>query len=117
MTQTLYKFYWDVYRQGEIESLFIADDEQVEAVLGMNVYFGEVLGKHSEVYGTLDAEDLTVITQEPGVIADLLRVFAGDGRAKTGTICGLNPLHALRDEEGDEVEFPLKPVKTDPLTG
>lgn len=116
MTQTLYKFYWDAHRAGEIESLFIADDEQVEAVLGMNVYFGEVLGKHSEVYGTLDEGDLTVVTQEPGVIADLLRVFAGDRRAQHGTICGLNPLHYLRDDEGDEVAFPLKLVKTDPLT-
>jgi hypothetical protein len=116
MTQTLYRFYWDVHSQGDIESLFIADDEAVDAVLGMNVYFGEVLGKHSEVYGTLDAEDLTIVSQEPGVIADLVRLFASDSRAKHGTICGLNPLHYLRDDEGDEVEFPLKLVKTDPLT-
>ena len=116
MTQTLYKFYWDVHSQGEIESLFIADDDEVEEVMGMNVYFGEVLGKHSEVYGTLDDGDLTIVTQEPRVIADLVRLFAGDRRAQHGTICGLNPLHYLRDDEGDEVAFPLKPVKTDPLT-
>lgn len=108
MTQTLYKFRWDVYRHGEIESLFIADDEQVGAVIGMTVYFGEVLGKHSEISGTLDPKDLTVITQEPGVIADLMRLFAGDRWGRSGSLCGLNPLHALQDENGDEVEFPLK---------
>ncbi len=108
MTQTLYKFYWDVPRQGDIESLFIADSEQVKVVMGMTVYFGEVLGKHSDVSGTLDPEDLTVITQEPGVIADLVRLFSGDRWERSGSLCGLNPLHYLQDENGDEVEFPLK---------
>lgn len=108
MTQTLYKFRWDVPRLGEIESLFIADSEQVEAVMGMTVYFGEVLGKHSDIQGTLDPEDLTIITQEPGVIADLVRLFSGDRYGRSGSLCGLNPLHTLQDDEGNEVEFPLK---------
>lgn len=108
MTQTLYKFYWDVHRNGEIESLFIADSEQVEAVMGMTVYFGDVLGKHSDIQGTLDPEDLTIITQEPGVIADLYRLFSGDRRSKTGTLIGLNPLHSLQDDEGNDFEFPPK---------
>ncbi len=112
MTQTLYRFYWDVQRHGEIESLFIADDEQVAAVLGMKVYLGEVLGKHSDIQGTLDAEDLLIITQEPGIIADLRRVFSGDKinsyRFRNGTLCGINPLNCIIDDEGNEVEFPLK---------
>ncbi len=112
MTQTLYRFYWDVQRHGEIESLFIADDEQVAAVLGMDIYLGEVLGKHSDISGTLDAEDLLIITQEPGIIADLRRVFSGaqtdSYRFRNDTLCGINPLNYLRDEAGDDVEFPLK---------
>lgn len=110
MTQTLYKFYWDAGRGGEIESLFIADSEQAEAAFGLDVYFGEVLGKHSEVSGTFEPKDLTVITQEQGVIADLIRLFAGERKGKRGTLCGLNPLFALQDEDGEEVEFPLKAV-------
>lgn len=108
MTQTLYKFRWDVPRQGEIESLFIADSEQVEAVMGMTVYFGEVLGKHSDVQGTLDPEDLTIITQDQRVIADLIRLFAGDRWGRSGSLCGLNPLHSLQDDEGNDFEFPPK---------
>lgn len=108
MTMTLYKFRWDAYRNGRIESLFIADSEKVAQVMGMTVYFGEALGKHSDVRGTLDPEDLTVITQKPGIIADLFHIFAGDRWGRSGSLCGLNPLYHLRDENGNEVEFPLK---------
>jgi hypothetical protein len=32
-------------------------------LLGREIYFGEI-GKHSEVYGTLDNSDMTIITNK-----------------------------------------------------
>lgn len=57
----LYKFYWDCGRQGDVEGLFFADEETVNKSIGSQVYFGEILGKHSEVYGTLEEDALDSI--------------------------------------------------------
>lgn len=54
----LWKFSWDCGRMGEVEGLFVATEKEIEKSIGKNVYFGEILGKHSEIYGTLDMEDL-----------------------------------------------------------
>jgi hypothetical protein len=36
-------------------------------LLGREIYFGEIEGKHSEVYGTLDNSDMTIITNKKEV--------------------------------------------------
>ena len=43
----LYEFYWECGRQGDLTGVFIADSESVAALLDKEIYFGEVLGKHS----------------------------------------------------------------------
>lgn len=88
MAKALYKFHWDVGRMGEVSGSFIADEAAVEAALGSYVDLGEALGKHSEVYGTLDAEDLTVVTRDSDVIEKL-----GDFSV------GYNPLDYIEHEE------------------
>ena len=57
----LYKFYWDCGRQGEVEGLFFEDEEKIQSAIGKEIYFGEILGKHSDVYGTLEEQDLKAI--------------------------------------------------------
>ena len=32
---------------GSVEGLFVADEEEIQRNMGMQVYFGEILGKHS----------------------------------------------------------------------
>ena len=66
--EVLYKFYWDCGRQGDVEGIFKAKKSFVESVIGNNVYFGEILGKHSDVYGTLGEEDLEIISEDPIVV-------------------------------------------------
>lgn len=58
----LWQFRWDCGRNGEVEGLFVADDQQIEDAVGKHVDFGEILGKHSEVFGTLDHADLKVLS-------------------------------------------------------
>lgn len=92
----LYRFGWDCGRMGEVEGLFIADDAEVEKLIGCNVYFGEILGKHSEVTGTLDEEDLEVLTDDQEFLTKLTELTGFDS-----TISGYNPLDYI-DEDEDE---------------
>lgn len=58
MSTFLWKFYWDCGRMGSVEGLFVATDEEVNIAIGEEVYFGEILGKHSEVSGVLEESNL-----------------------------------------------------------
>lgn len=89
MAKKLYKFYWDCGRMGEVDGLFVADSDDIEKALGKQVYFGEILGKHSEVYGDLEECDCKVITDDPQVI----KIFE-DYKISSG----FNPLNYLSEE-------------------
>jgi hypothetical protein len=54
----IYEFFWDYGRSGDVESTFVATAEQVTSIIGKDIYFGEILGKHSEVSGCVDAGDI-----------------------------------------------------------
>lgn len=90
----LYKFFWDCGRQGDLTGTFVATTEEVDKAIGKAVYFGEVLGKHSEIYGTLDEKDLKVLTDDQDFIEKFEKLVGNVGR---------NPLKYLRDEEGNEI--------------
>ena len=61
----LWSFFWDCGRQGEVEGLFKATREKVEDAIGKDVCFGEILGKHSDVYGTLKEGEITLESDDP----------------------------------------------------
>ena len=90
--KAIYEFNWDIRRMGVVESIFIADKETVAKAIGKEVYFGEILGKHSEIYGTLEEGDLTVKSEDQDFIAKVIEIF-GDG-----TISGYNPLKYLSED-------------------
>lgn len=66
----LYKMSIDCGRQGYLDGIFISDTDAMDDLIssGKEVYFGEVLGKHSEVYGAIEKEDITLVTTETKVI-------------------------------------------------
>jgi len=88
----LWKFHWDCGRSGEIEGLFIATEEDVKTTIGCEVDFGECLGKHSEVYGTIDDGEITEVEVSQGTLDELYKVFGS-------TVSGYNPMHYLREDE------------------
>ncbi len=53
MTNRLYKFDFDCGRMGNLDGIFVADDKKIKQLIKQNpsIYFGEVLGKHSEIFG------------------------------------------------------------------
>lgn len=77
-----------IYRGGKVEGLFVAEPDEVAAAIGKEVYFGEILGKHSEIYGTLDADEVTEVSTDPAVVAFV---------EEHGPF-GYNPLHYLRED-------------------
>ena len=86
----LFSFYWNCGRIGFIDGLFIATQEQVNALIGKEVYFGDVLGKHSEIYGIIEKDDITLRITDQNVIAALINIFGE-------SICGYNPLDYLEN--------------------
>lgn len=98
----LYRFSWYVGRHGNVNGLFVAEEEILEKAIGMNVYFGEILGKHSQIRGTLGREDLEVLSEDQEKIEWLMSLF---GTVGCYTISGYNPLKYLVDENGNRIDL------------
>lgn len=91
----LYKFYWDCGRMGHLDGLFIATKEDIFRLIGSYIYFGEILGKHSEIDGTVEADDIILLTNSEEVI----KVFEDNNIS-----VGYNPLNYLDDSEDEDEE-------------
>lgn len=86
-------------RMGDLQGLFICEKAALEKLYGKEVYFGEVLGKHSEVVVDVDAGCFEIKTEDQDFIAKFIEIM-GDG-----TISGYNPFDYIdEDEESDEEE-------------
>jgi len=84
----IYTYYKDFGRLGELEGMFIADHEDLIKLEGKEIYFGEVLGKHSEVIVEFSYdEDIDVRTQDQEFIKKF-REIMGDNFST-----GYNPLN------------------------
>jgi len=94
----LYEFYFDSY-YGELSGLFVASNKDVDSIIGKTIYFGEVLGKHSEVEITLDKTNIYLLSKDQHSIAWLKGVTGG-----SNTISGYNPLDYIDDYEYEEEE-------------
>ena len=90
----LYEYYMDCGRTGEVEGLFVATEEEVKSAIGKEVYFGEILGKHSEVVGELEESEFNKVDIDSESVE---KVALKLGR----TWSGYNPLEYLAemDEE------------------
>jgi hypothetical protein len=97
----LYRFRFDCGRMGSLGGLFIARPSVVAALIGCEIYFGEVLGKHSEITGPVEEGDLELLEVTQDTIDDL-RKACGDGGfpdLEYMTISGHNPLDYREEEE------------------
>ena len=93
----LYRFAWDFGRHGVVTGLFIEEEARVQSAIGHYAYFGEILGKHSDVEGELQEGDITVLTDDQAFIekANELGIVPH----------GYNPLdHIEVDEDEDDGE-------------
>ncbi|MCY8191458.1 hypothetical protein MOC62_07540 [Bacillus spizizenii] len=87
----LWKFGWGL-NYGDVEGLFVATEEEVFNLIGKEVYFGEINGKHSEVYGEIEEGEIEKVAIDPETVATVSAVL-GD------TWSGYNPLHYVEEAE------------------
>lgn len=83
----LYHFDFNLY-YGQCEGVFAATDEEIQAAMGKELSFGEIEGKHSEVTGPLEEDDLEVLSDDPVVVEMAI---------KNNLCWGYNPLRYLVD--------------------
>lgn len=77
--KTLYKFKWDCHRMGDVVGVFVEDSKKIKSLIGKDVYFGEILGKHSEICGTLDEGDLEVLSVQTDFVESFERIVGNIG--------------------------------------
>jgi hypothetical protein len=103
--KALYKFHFDCGRNGDLYGLFIEEKEKVESLMesGEVVYFGEVLGKHSEIMGPIEEADLTFVTDDEKVLAVVEHY---------GLEHGFNPFdyQTASEEDLEDIENPEEDV-------
>ena len=99
MTKDIYKFCLDCGRQGSLDGIFVADSKDIIAIKGMKVYFGEALGKHSEVISDMTKEDgatFELASSDPAAIK-----VVEDLNLSNGT----NPFSAVMDNDEQQDLF------------
>lgn len=89
----IYKFFYDYGRMGEIDAIFTAESADVEKLYGKTVYFGEILGKHSEVSVQVSEENFTVLSEDADFVSKFEEILG------QGTVSGNNPLDYWEDRE------------------
>ena len=94
----LFSFYVDCGRQGSLDGLFIATQEEVGKAVGQEMYFGEVLGKHSDVQGTLEAHEVVVVSEDQDKVQWLEGLLSS-------SVSGFNPLDYIQESEEDEEDY------------
>lgn len=66
----IYRLNFNCGRQGTLNGIFIAEKEHVKILIEnkIEIYFGEVLGKHSEIFGPIADDELVFISDNSEAI-------------------------------------------------
>jgi hypothetical protein len=91
----IYRFVWDCGRMGYMSGIFIAESRSIETLIGKDVDFGEALGKHSEIEGTIEEGDVLLVTDD----VEAVSMFE-----KYKLTTGYNPLEYIRNQDDEDDE-------------
>ena len=91
--KAIYKFESDCGRMGTLYGIFVADSKEVNDLTtsGDEVYFGEVLGKYSEIIGEISATEITMVT----AVTELVEKFE-----ELNMETGFNPIAIWKEQKG-----------------
>lgn len=92
----IYEFYLDCGRSGSLDGIFVADSDDLAKMYGHEVYFGECLGKHSEVSSIINEGHIELKTDDQAFISWFESIFGEDYES------GFNPLSYYEPSEDDE---------------
>lgn len=88
--KAIYRMKLDFGRMGKLTGIFVAEKDEVDSAIGSEIYFGEVLGKHSEISGPLEEHDISMVTDDQQAV----EMFE-----KYNLKTGYNPLSYIQEEE------------------
>lgn len=100
----IYRYSESFGRMGDLSGVFTATAAEVAAAMGRRVVFGEVLGKHSDVWTTLALKDITLVSAAPEAVAVV---------DSLGLATGTNPLEYLAEADA-EAEREAECLRTHP---
>lgn len=80
---------------GSLAGIFVSEKQSMEKLIasGKDVHFGEVLGKHSEISGPIEADDIQLVSDDPAVV----EMFEAN-KMETG----YNPFDYFDEEDDDD---------------
>ena len=92
--KAIFKFDFDCGRVGNLYGLFVAEKEDVAKLIESkrDVYFGEVLGKHSRIVGPVEDRDITMISDDSELVAKV---------EELNMEVGFNPVQIAADYDED----------------
>lgn len=75
-SKALYKLSLDCGDMGTLTGSFVAEKEDIEYLTNssIRVYFGAVLGEHSEVASLLDSNDIKLLTDDPSIVSQFEKI-------------------------------------------
>jgi hypothetical protein len=91
----LVRFFWDCGRMGDLDGLFVCTERELEKLYGKEAHFGEVLGKHSDIYGELHKGDFKIISEDSDFISKLEDLLGS-------SVSGFDPRNYVSHEEDEE---------------
>lgn len=115
----LWMFYALEGRGGPLISIFSATDDEVETLVGVEGYFGEALGKHSEVRLEMTREMFVVLNDTVPDHVNSFSRFSVPTRVNIGrtpfdaAICHLD--HLVADADDSDGEFSKLEAQMDAL--
>jgi hypothetical protein len=112
----IYRLNFDCGRQGHLSGIFVADSKHVELLISSQtqVYFGEVLGKHSEVCGPVQENEISLVTddQQAVTVFEKFKLQTGfnpfdyDALGSDGTVLETVEELILRSDSTRPIVFP-----------
>jgi len=75
---------------GHVRGLFVTTEQELSDTYGKEIYFGEILGKHSDIHGPLEESDIEVVSEDQDFIEKLVALLGT-------TVSGYNPLSYLEE--------------------
>jgi hypothetical protein len=90
-SMAVYSMFLDCGRMGDLTGTFLSSEEEIMEAGGKRVYFGEVLGKHSEIYvDDFDELEVDLVTDDP----DAVKIFRDYSLTS-----GYNPFDYISEDE------------------
>jgi hypothetical protein len=108
----IYRYHVNVRRMGSLDGLFVVDDHGEQCLRALiesqrDIYYGEILGKYSEVTENLQASEITEVQATQEEIQTVLRVLGVQFDRIVAVITGECPLrcadtYELQDNVSEE---------------